>query len=313
MPSRFATYAVWLLRIVLLIQCMAQASLYVLDPINIESPAYEWMVGTSNIDADAARLWDDRIAFAAVAAAVALVCFPLLLMVVGPAGSDRWPWTIWQVPLLIGLIAWNVVLQVGNSMAAGSLVGNGAAEVATIVAGGMPRIVVSLALCILCFRSQDWTPRDVAVRMATSMLRVSTVAAFSSLAWRAIHFDPAMIDAVLGTARNVIGWSLDEDVAQFLVCGVGIVSAALAVCLLFFRWQRTTLALALLGAVWLVVGLGEGGFAQLGYAYPVALLRIAMVGAPLAIVLLQHSRRATPREENQNAVDDELVIVGADP
>jgi hypothetical protein len=33
----------------------------------------------------------------------------------------------------------------------------------------------------------------------------------------------------------------------------------------------------------------------------------------LAIVLLQHSRRATPREENQNAVDDELVIVGADP
>jgi hypothetical protein len=310
MPSCFATCAIWLLRIVLVAQSTVQAAITVFDPIRVDSPAFGLMLRGFDVDEIEAANLDRGAHLAALAMALAVFCVPLLLIVLrrrDRVGSDRWPWTAWQLPLLAALVCWNAMLLVGESLAAGDQVAT-----AVVAAAALPRVAVPLALCILMLRGKHWSPRDPAVRGAIEVLRVAAVAAFASLAWQAVHFDPALLDAVLGTAHNFVHLQLNEAVAQYLVCGGGIVSAALAFCMLFFRWQGTAVAMAAIASLWLLAELSEGGLAAMHYVYPSAALRIATVAAPLAILLLQLSRTATLRVAQDEESSDELVIVNTE-
>ena len=142
-------------------------------------------------------------------------------------------------------------------------------------------------------------------------MALAAVAAFASLSWRGLKFDGAIVDAVVGTARNTIGWSMSEMVAQYLVRAMGIVSGALAVFVLVLRWQGAALAMAIIAGIWLLVGLGEGGIESLHYVYPEVLLRTATVAAPLAMVLLQLAGNANTNGEKDEDPDEQLVIVEA--
>lgn len=309
MPAQFATQAVWLLRIALLIVCIAQAATYVFDPLAVDSPAYEMLVRGLDADPLKASRLADQAHLAALGAAIAIVFVPLLLLIgvrSNHAGADRWPWTVWQLPVLLALAAWNVLFVVADAF-----VGGGAMNVAAAACASVPRVVVPLALFALCFRHRQWTSRANSVRTAIEILRIGAVAAFASLGWFGVNFDPALVDAVLGTAQNVLGWAMSEDVADLLVCGTGVVSAALAVFLLFFRWQGAAVAMAIIAAGWFVVGLGEGGLSALRYLYPEVLLRTATVATPCALLLLERSRVARANVQQDENPDEELVIVGA--
>ena len=309
MPARFATQAVWLLRLALVVQCGVQAATFVFDPLYVDSPAYEMLVRGMDADPLKADALAQYMHIGVFAAALALVVVPLLLMVArraDRAGADRWPWTLWQIPILLVLFAWNILLLVADAYGGGDAMG-----IAARACAGVPRVAVPLALCVLCFRRRTWSPRDVAVRVTIEVLRIAAVAAFAALGWWGVNFDPALIDAVLGTAHHVIGWSMSEDIAELVVCGTGIIAAALAVFVLFFRWQGAAVAMVLIATAWLLVALGEGGLAAMRYLYPEAVLHFATVATPLAMLLLARSRVAKVDVEEDEDPDEELVIVGA--
>ena len=302
MSSGYVTCAVWLLRIALVVQCVGQSSLYVFDTFRENSPASvlfeKWGATT-----DAARQFDEYGHIAALAAAVALLGFSLPLSLISRSSNsdwERWPRSAWQLPLVVGLAAWNILLFAGTPFTP--------TEVSFAV-GMVPRVAVPFALCLLVFRKESAPPRGVMVRIATVVLRLSMVAAFAFFGWLAVHFDPEMVDALLGTFHNVLRLPLSDDVAHYLVCAVGIVGAALAIFMLFFRWRGTAVAMAAIAGAWLLLTLGEGGLYWVRYAYPGVAAQFALFAAPVAIVWLQATPSAASDADEDDATDDELVIV----
>jgi len=263
--------------------------------------------GRLDVETVAARNIDENGHLVSLGAAGIVLCLSLLLVAIGRSAAvswDRWPRTAWQLPLVAGVAAWNLMLVGSDALSA-----QGGLELLAIVARAAPQLALPLALCVLVFRQAGAVPRDLVVRVAVYVLSLSMVAAFALLGWRAVHFDPLMVDALLGTFHNVLHVPLSDDVAHYIVCAVGIVSAALAVVMLFFRWQGTAVAMAAISACWLLLGLGEGGLSWIRFAYPHAAANFAIFAAPVAMVWLQSTRAMKIDAAQDDATDDELVIV----
>ena len=79
--------------------------------------------------------------------------------------------------------------------------------------------------------------------------------------------------------------------------------------MLFFRWQGTAVAMAVIAGGWLLLGLGEGGLPWVAYVYPDAAVQFATFAVPVAIVWLQTTPSLASGTAEDDAMDDELVMV----
>ena len=120
------------------------------------------------------------------------------------------------------------------------------------------------------------------VDAAAWVLRLSVAATFLAHGWQALHFHPAFVDLLIGTARRWAGAAPPESSVHVLLLGIGGVDVTVALVLVLTRWRPGAgwaAAWGLATALSRVVALGPD------FAHE-ALLRAMNGLAPLALWLL---------------------------
>ncbi len=149
-----------------------------------------------------------------------------------------------------------------------------------------------LALCLWClgwWRTSGW------------LLRLVVALTFAVHGWEAMQHSPAFMDLIFLTELRLqdtfglaLGGGFGQEGVEAMLTAIGIFDLVLAGLVLFVRWPAVAVYMAFWGALTALARPAAGGLDWL----PEAGLRLAHVGAPLALALLWSGlRRSTPPAE----------------
>jgi len=299
---------VWLLRVMLLVQCVGVGGLYLWGPNETESPVYSMLRfnwpcdvgwrGQAEAPADedgplaaahgptwpeeTAQAIDDNGCWASLTAAAANLALPLLgvalfLLIRGEGGQAalRWFWLFLQTPLLLLVFLWQFAL-------AWAVMHNQGIDFAdwTLASQAVRYLTPVVLLMAIPGPSSNVLSRS-RLTDAVALLRVAVALTFVAHGLKAIYHFAGFETLIIGTADNLLGWELSQQDVSLPLLVIGGVDLLVAGLLLVNRWRIVPLYMALWGLITAASRMTEAGWA----AYPDTLLRALNCGAPLAIFL----------------------------
>jgi len=291
----------WCLRVVLLSQCfgVALATWQNGTPINAllfndsASGGWNW--------SEESAIWVDHTGAAwSLAAAVWIIVVPAFT-------RRRWPWRELAVVLQVVALLWIIVWQLSITLAAWELGGTWTAsppfgwqwdmnplepagvekhrsfyELSLTLGEHAARILAPLALLIFCPIRRGVVISRRRIEMAVWLMRLAASATFLIHGWNAIQLSPHFIDLLIGSADNLLDWTLPQATAETLLRAIGMIDVVLAILVLACRWRVIAGYMAFWGIVTACSRMTAVAW-QWGLAE--SLLRAANGGLPLAILL----------------------------
>ncbi len=265
----------WLLRIVVLVQCVGLAGLYFFAGFESESDVYGYLYFDHGWPESVAQRIDDI-------GVIACLVAGLWVFLAGLGSAPRRMTSLVSLASLVTAFVWFLVVSLAHMIRGEPFASLSLGEHAV-------RYTVPLALAIIVVH-QVWNFRasGTQYRWSMSLLAIASSATFMVHGYKAIVLYPAFTDLILLSDANLLGLGLSQSTSETILATIGIIDIAVALLLIATRWRVIAIYMAVWGLVTSISRLTAFGFA----AWPETLIRAANWGAPLALVIY-HGKSTT--------------------
>jgi len=287
---------VWSLRAIIAIQCAGAACAELLAPAEQQTALVAILVNDWGWTASAALSTSRCAAWSMLVAGMLVLCVPLFSVLerrLADTPLSLLPAAVWQSPLLLIVIAWQLTTAAAAMLRGGPfsewVIGSQA------VRWGGPLVLLLLA--------PSMTSRGVSRARMTDMvalLRYTAAATFIAHGLKAVFLHRPFVDLLVHSTRNLIWLDLSPlQTATTLQC-IGVLDIVAAMLLVLTRWRWAPLYMAAWGVITASSRMTAWGIS----AYPETLLRAANGGVALTVFLYWWCDHLQRQRDNENKLPE---------